>query len=64
MQYTALKLLLEKAKKAEVDTITIPKGMFDRLLENALRTTNFFDERHYLSTYTDIREAVRSKTIE
>jgi hypothetical protein len=63
MQYITLKLLLEKAKKAETDTVTIPKDMFDRLLENALRTTNFFDERHYLSTYTDIREAVRNKTI-
>ena len=65
MQYKNLLKVVERngRKVPGTGAVTLSKQMFYHLVVTALRARNEFDEKHYLATYPDIRDAVRTKKV-
>jgi hypothetical protein len=60
MFYQILEKLIRFSNVNGVKYASMPEEVFRRLLAGAIRNKRIFDERFYLETYPDIRDAVKS----
>jgi hypothetical protein len=59
MFYQILEKLIRFSSVGGVKYTSMPDEVFRRLLAGAIRNKGIFDEKFYLETYADIRDAVR-----
>ena len=59
MQYAGMKRLIKESSDSNGDlNVTLPRDLFRRILVAALEARSGFDERFYLETNMDVRNAV------